>query len=64
LRIVARRNIASTDYPRIAPLDQNQGLHYNDFRATCSPRPAANQASTKMNPQKLAQPRGESAKFG
>jgi hypothetical protein len=64
LRIVARRNIASTDYPHIGALDQNQGLHYNDFRAKRSARRLANQPITNMTPPKLAQSRGESAKFG
>jgi hypothetical protein len=64
LRIVARRNIASPDYPHIGALDQNQGLHYNDFGAKRSPRRMANQAITTTTSQKLAPSRGESAKFG
>ncbi|HTO49819.1 MAG TPA: hypothetical protein VML91_19455, partial [Burkholderiales bacterium] len=60
----ARRNIASTDYPHLAPLDQNQGLHYNDLHAMRSPRRSENQAITKMTLQKFARSRGESAKFG
>jgi hypothetical protein len=64
LRIVARRNIASPDYPHLAPLDQNQGLHYNDFRAKRSPRRSANQPIRKMTLQKIAESGGESAKFG
>jgi hypothetical protein len=63
LRIVARRNIPR-DYPHIRALDQNQGLHYNDFRAKRFARSLGNQAITTMTPLKLAQLRGESAKFG
>jgi hypothetical protein len=64
LRIVARRNIASTDYPHIGALDHNQGLHYNDFRAKRSPRRLANQTITTMTPPKPARSRRESAKSG